>query len=616
MERKPKLTNDPISIRVTESLKSFGVVDLTVNKFEQTQQDRIVYSLDSETTKPKEWTELSHLNKWICKFMELFKSSRKEIVALELIRMNKEHPLTLATYHVDEAISIIKTAASFKIPLDVVHPDTMGHNYAADNVLVEDAHSVVDIIREILIRLYSRCVVRLVVKIGYFYSSALSAFIVDLMHQAGATTAEIQVYAHDRRESICSERLTTMMTPNKLCKQSVFAVAFAATDLFAAVSGIIEGYFREQYPNLVVLVEEGAYSKFIKYWQHYYSHTLNIGSRLDDKVTVVDTFNEKVTIDLSAIDIRQSYKMTGNVINILRFRTLDECLSLINHLRKIPLMSVWNDDVLLTREFCSRINQCEQFWVNNMPKYHHAGRLPEILYRHHYDILADDMAVLYDKIYTQYQDNIEALQKMRLNFIKKDISLRNRLIFSAYLNTLNKYKSFKNGSTDNDIIARQQNFMNIFQTIREDGKGNRCVEEITSPIGMIIIHVAEEITTVKQKVLLLELIIKNLLLGNAVLVHCPPSTLAVKFSLENDHIIPFQMIIDETLDITLSNLTLDSSLSGRKKCPPNTSVVKFDTSFTSEMMGGKIRALCCKKKLLWLSTTDRFDYWSSKEIDH
>lgn len=608
---------EKIVVNAPEGLRSIGFPDLVLEKLGLQHHETVVYSLDVNTNRPKSWTDISHLVGWVSEFSKTLKNNRSSLAALELIRGLNEYPITLAKYHVEEAISIVDSALTFALGVDITHPNTRNSQYAVENILIEDSTPLHDIVRQVFTCLFSKCLVRLIVKANHFYSSALTAYLVDLMHQSGSTVTEVNCLGFDRRESVGSEKFTRSLSPNTSSKLSVVAIIFKQTDTFSAAQGIIESYFRELYPNLLILTEEAVYDRFVKDWQRYYSHAVHIGPRLDMRTTVTEELNSRVNIDLEAIDIKAAHKMNGNAINVLKFRTLAELMSLLSHLRKIPFMTVWNDDLLLAREFCSRINQCHEFWLNHIPRSLSERRFPFNLLSNYHDAMSDEMTNIYNSVYGQFTDDVEHLRKSQANFMKKDPKVKSMLLLQAYISVITKFKSLKNGSTSFEAVARLRRFVvaNCNKVSESEPELSR-VEATLKPVGLAILWVRDE-SSVKSKAALLEFIFKNLLIGNAVLLVCPSNTLGARFSMDNDHVIPFKMVHEAMLD--LARLSLDASIEmseasigTRRQCPKNTYAIEILPEMTSDTYEALTIALGSRYRTIWCADSEQVDYWSFK----
>lgn len=558
---------------------------------------------------------MDNLLNWSEKFIKKLKENLQTLALLELLRGSNEVPISLARFHVQESINVVTSAMNFDLGLDLQHPDTRGGNYGVSNVLIEDSTSLLDIVRYVFSCLYSKCVVKLIVKSNCFYSAMMSSYLVDMIRSSGASPAEVDCLAFDRRDSLGNERFDKPFASNKSSKLSAVATVFRQTDTFAAAQSIIESYFRELYPNLIVLVEESAYERFVKDWQRYYSHVLQIGSRLDSQTTVVDFINCRTQVDLEAIDIKTSHKMTGNVVNVLKFRTLTELMQLLGSLRKVPYMSVWNDDVLLSREFCARLNQCNEFWINHIPRSIAGRKLTEDMLTLYGETVAEDMAYIYNSVYSQFSDEAEQLRKLSSTFMKKDSRLRTSLLIHAFVSIVTKSKSLKNGSTVGESVARLKKFQQgSLHTVGSLEAGDSRIETILRPVGLAILYVRDD-TSLKNKATLLEFVFKNLLLGNAVLLVCPPNTLGARFSFENDHVIPFKMVNENLPDI--SRLSLNSSIEAsdlsinRKYCPKNTYAIEVLPDMTSDTCEAITIALGSRRRSIWYSDVERANYWSN-----
>jgi hypothetical protein len=607
---------DKVTISAPENLRSIGFPDLILEKAGPEHQETLMNCHDFQTQKPKNWTELSHLVDWSFEFIKSLKNNRSSLSTLELLRGANEYPISLARFHVEESIKVVQSAVTFESGLDFRHPDTHGSNYAVNNILIEDSTCLHDIVRQAFACLYSRCVVRLVVKTNSYYSAIITAYLVDLMHSSGASKSEVSCVAFDRRESIGNEKFAKSLSPNKQSKLSTIATVFKQTDTFAAAQGIIESYFRDQYPNLIILVEESAYDRFVQDWQRYYSHAMHIGTRLDERTTVVDSFNEKVHIDLAAIDIKASHKMHGHVINVLRFRTLSELTNLLGNLRKVPYLSIWNDDVLLSREFCLRLNLCGEFWINHAPKSLTYVKFTEDMLNYYYDTVAEDMTYIYNSVYASFADEAETLRKTQATFLKKDGPLRTSLVLQAFISIITKCKSLRNGSTVQESVAKLKRFQraNLLRMSTAEDNNSR-VETHSKPVGLAILMVRED-NSIKNKPALLEFIFNNLLLGNAVLLSCPPNTLGARFAMDNDHVIPFKMVHDSLPDI--SRLSLDASIEqselsiSKKQCPKNTYAIEILPEMSSEQFETIAVALGTRRKSIWYPDVEQSNYWTNE----
>lgn len=580
---------------------------------------------DNNTQKPFAWTELNHLLNWSTDFLKLLQENEANLVTLEMMRnSNSELTISLARHHVREAINFVAGLLNFEFGLDIQHPDTRGLNYASSCVLVEESSSVFDIVRQVFTHIYCKCVVCLVVKTNSFNSAILAAFIVDLAYKAGASQAELKCLAFDRRESIGNEKFTKCQSPaSKASKLSTIAAVFNQTDTFAAAQAIQESYFREQYQNLIVLVEESVYERFVLDWQRYYSHALEIGHRFDNRTTVVRSFIDKLFICLAAIDIKRAHKMSGPAINVLKFRTISELLSMLANLRKIPFMSVWNDDDLLARDLCTRINICNVFWINHVPRsvVARGRKVMDEMLNYYADLVVDDMANIYNSIYAEFGEDVEQLRKLHGAFMKKEANLRQRLVCQAFVSLISRCKSLRNGSTPWEAVAKLRRLYHVDQVLDSVG-GSQRAETLLKPVGLAILVVRED-SSIKSKAALVEFIFKNLLLGNAVLLSCPPNTLGAKFAFENDHVIPFKMVNESFPD--LSRLSLDNSSTeptefndssllapNKKLCPKNTYAIEILPEMNSETFQMLTIALGTRRKTILHPEADQTNYWAAE----
>lgn len=574
---------------------------------------------DNESQKPETWTELSHLVTWASEFAAALAKNRSALASLELARGGNDFPISLANFHVDEAIAVVNNALTFELGLDLHHSETRDGNHSTCCIPIDESTAIHDIVTRIFTCLFAKCPVRLLVKSSRSHSSILAAYIVELMRGCGAKEAEVSCLEVDRRDGTPVGKTLRAIPSAKDSKLSVVATVFKQTDTFAVAQGIIESYFREKYPNLIVLVEEAVYERFVIDWQRYYSHAVHIGSRLDERTTVVDTFNSKLAIELSAIDIKQSHKMTGYAINVLKFRTTSELISLLSHLRKIPFMTVWNDDVLLSREFCLRVNQCHEFWINHIPKSVAGRKFSEELVNFYNDNYSSETTSVYNSLYSQYADEAEQVRKTLASFQKKEARLRTALILQAFIAIVTKSKSLRGSSTVGESVARLKRFqLGSLQRASSFEAGESRIELVSKPVGLALLLVKEE-NALKSKALLIELIFKNLLIGNGVLLVCPNNTFGAKFTFENDHVIPFKMLHGPVPDI--SRLSLEESVEqpaeasasmNKKQCPKNTYAVEVTQDMNSEMCEAITVALGSRRKLIWYPDCDVTNYWSSE----
>lgn len=611
--RKLLSTDTSVIISAPDSVRPLGIGDLMLEKFQPNHQDGILFCFDNVTSKPKVWTEIGHLVTWSSKFLAALENDKQGLAVLELVRgTTSEYPISVANFRVEEAIKVVQSAISFELGLDMQHPDTRGHNYALENILIEESTGMHDIIRQVFTCLYSKCAVNLIVRSNQFFSATLAAYLVDLMHQAGATDSEVKCIAFERRDSIGNEKFIKCLGANRSSKLSIIAVVFKQTDTFAAAQGIIESYFRDQFQNMIVLVEESAYERFIKDWQRYYSHAVHIGSRADIRTTVVDTLNDKVQIDLSAIDIKASHKMPGFVINVLKFRTLNELYTLLGSLRKVPHMSVWNDDILLSREFCLRMNLCNEFWLNHVPKSLAGRKFPHDMLNYYSDKVAEDMTNIYNSVNSQFADELEHLKKVQTTFIKKDSRSKTILILQAFTSLVTKSKSLKNGSSVVEALNRLKRFqLGSLQRTSTLESGDSRIETMLKPVGLAIFLVREE-SQLKSKAILVEFIFKNLILGNAVLVVCPANTLGVKFTLDNNHVIPFKMVHESIPDLARLSFESTSDVSEnlvKKQCPKNTYAIEILPEMSSETCESITIALGSRATSIWYPDAEQVKYW-------
>lgn len=638
-------------IKPSENVAEFGFSSLKLEKFELIHNDGIIYLGEYESNgKSKDWATITHLVEWSTEFINKLRSNRQQLAALELLKGNTgDVPFTVANYYVSEAISIIESAVCFDFGVPMIHPDTKFGTRAIENILVEDTNSIQEILRQVFMCLFSECSVRLVVKSNQFCTSVLSTYLVELMHSCGATNNEIRVLANKRRESSDSFRLSKTIQSNRLSSMSVVAIVFAKTDTFAAAQGILDAYFREMYPNLIVFVEEAAYANFVRDWQRYYSHALVIGPRLDPKTMVTEALNGKLRIDLTAIDVRAAHKIAGNVINMIRFRNLAELISLLSNLRKIPFMSLWHDDSLLLRDLCIDINSCTHFWLRHLPCAPAGRRFGNDIIDNYGDWLSQTNVNIYNSLNFKFNEEIENLRKLQTSFMRKDIRLRHKLVLGAYISVISKCKSLRNGNSVTNSVTKLRRFVEQVHNLNDLSPGDSRIESLAKPVGLALLHVVannsssgappghgnnlvvgDEVdkdkagsATMRLKYQLTDFVFKNLLLGNAVLVCCPSNTFGARFNVENDHIIPFKMVSDSSGLPDISRLSLDASINlneacksvgacAKKQCPKNTYAVEVSLNCPNngDYLEAMLMSLGTRRRFIWYPDAIQTDYWT------
>lgn len=328
-------------------------------------------------------------------------------------------------------------------------------------------------------------------------------------------------------------------------------------------------------------------------------------------------------------------------LNVLKFRNLADFSSLLGNLRKVPYMTIWNDDLLFSRQLCLRTNICQEFWLNHVPKHLAQRRLSNDMLNFYARTIAPDMADLYNCVAQEFSEDMEAVRKMQGQFIKKDPKLRTNIILQAYSSLLAKNSSLKNGLTPSESIARLRRFqmstLHSLAPISEPGESR--IEIIRKPVGLAVLIVRDLENSIKSRQILVEFIFKNLLIGNGVLLVCPCNTLGAKFGLDNDHIIPFKMVHDTVPDISrlslnemngpascaetgdgpdnvnngeqeLQSQLLDTSLL-KKQCPCNSFAVEMLPEMSSSACETITVSVGTRTKEIWFPDSDNYNYWSA-----
>lgn len=325
-----------------------------------------------------------------------------------------------------------------------------------------------------------------------------------------------------------------------------------------SVKKIIDYYIREP-DNLVpmiILVDETLYSYFEQSW-----------SNLWPKLVPSDELDIKV--DLNCIDIRLGNKSTQNnnknannnrnKIRVLKFRSIDDLFNIMGSLKRVPLVQWWTEDHMFARELClargRRANFCDTFWINHIPNPVNTvhQELMNVLVGPSHSGTVAQMNELYSDLLVDYETRISKLRRQQANFYQK-VGVRQRTghILKAYLKLISKFRSMKPLTVSiRESIIRLRRFHSQSTNIISDAvwEGDSYVEISLRPKGVALILAKTE-TCVQSKHLMIELIFKNLILGNGVLVVCPANLLGRRFplALMREFKLPFELIVFESND--------------------------------------------------------------------
>lgn len=339
-------------------------------------------------------------------------------------------------------------------------------------------------------------------------------------------------------------------------------------DVPTAIKQTLKAYARDfGHPNLILFVEETIYRIFEQNWQVLFGKIISQLDSLDIKV------------DMNCLDVKLAQNRSGNNIYIVQFRSIIDLSKLIGKLRKIDQIQFWTEDFLFAREIClclKNLNCCDNFWLNRLPLTHdilennmsiQMDTIKDSTTTKTNDISKNSYIGLDESIYEAYSNvihdcdiQLNRIKKLQEYFVSKN-SETNRvgIILRAYLRLISKFKSLKNQTiTIEESLSRLKRFhMSHSDIITEiAGQENLLVESIIRPIGIALI-VAPSESNLKSKWLLVELIFKNLILGNGVVLACHPNALGSRFPMEfiTSYKIPFEMVhlnVIQTEDIETS----------------------------------------------------------------
>lgn len=451
---------------------------------------------------------LGQLVKWLNEFVCQLREHRDQLHTLEQIANGFRSQL--AEFHVQEAIGLVASSLCLDVALDV----------RLDRAECAPArpgeHSILDTLRLVLVRLFVRAPVSLVLDQAHYPGCLLAAYLVDLMHKSGAPRHHVGLFVQES-----GARATGEPTPTG---QAVF-VCLANADVHQVPAVILETYLREPAcPNAIVLVEESAYGSFVDAWRHNFSRALQAS----------DLQLLEIAVDLNSIDVGVARRTQGRCINVVRFRSLDELHKLTGSLRRVAHVQLWTSDHLVARELClgaaNRLGPCQEFWLNHLPACLAGARFPDQLLAFYADTLrGPPMDECYSGALHEHGAQINRLRRQQVAFARHSNSARARLVLGAYVRLVAKLKSLKpTGVSAAEAVARLRRFQWAASGLAPELAGGSRVETAWRPTGLAILLLASK-ACVKSRSVVAEFVFKNLLVGNAVLLVCPPDLLGPRF---------------------------------------------------------------------------------------
>lgn len=614
-----------VVIHPPSNMRSLGFPDLHLNRF------------NGSPMKITQSNDFNLLFKWTSELLKLMQANKCCLEAIELMRHN--YSKRIAQFHVQEAINFVQGALCYDVSFDA----TVN---VANHVTVEDPQTPIqEIVGKLCICLFAKSPVKIIAKVNHYYTCLLAAFLVDMIHEAGVVAGLIQLFVYDpRRDSTNLDDLSASncgpASLSKVSKLSIVSICLHDLDANLACNCILESYMREvYYSNMIVLVEESIYEKFVLNWSTNY-----------EKIVTSKNNNNswQIEVDLNSIDLKSAHRMVGHCINIIKFRSIEELCKLLGKLRKIPYLQLWTNQYLMAQELCTGHNyldQCHEFWINHLPTNILGRKFDDYLLKYFKDSLRTNMNETYSEIFHYYEDDILEVKKLQNAFMStsKQVSQSKRIarVLRIYLNLISKSKSTKQTNlTIGESVAKMRRFQsNLLESKINEIPGESRIETLLKPIGLSILVIRNE-ACIKSKYILVEFIFKNFLLGNGVLLVCPQTILGLRFPIElikRNHL-PFR-IIDSTKNIhssiqinqneslealdselaaaahcsqQLQQQQLESSLdSGLNislvqpakrdmKCPKNVYAIELkETELTSDRVDAMILALGAKRKTVW-----------------
>lgn len=380
------------------------------------------------------------------------------------------------------------------------------------------------------------------------------------------------------------------------CKRSlespIMTILFDPCDLSKAIQNIIDFYAKNiaSKPRQIILVDETLYVTFCDFWRELWPRLFP--QQIHD-----------VKVDLNCLNLRlgcQASKPSGNNIRVVKFRSIEDLFRIMESIKRLPLIQWWTQDVMFARtlslESKRHPNLCESFWINHIPlgKMYTIqpiscdtennnnnnnmqineqnnnndlivqGRcepdcLDELIAPMDTDYLIN-IRQLYGDISEDYEPQISSLRRQQAYFNAKMMeSKRVGLILRVYMRLISKRKSMKRmGVSVGESVAQLRQFYQQNRIIITNPfwEGDSYVETYLRPRGLAII-LATTKNCCKSRHLLVELIFKNLILGNGVLVVCLTTILGRRFPIQliRDHKqIPFELIVFEASDHDLDHV--------------------------------------------------------------
>lgn len=602
-------------IHPPSQMRSLGFPDLHLSKFTDSPR--------KATSSPYDFNKLF---KWIMELLRLARTNKPCLEAIECMRYS--YNKRIAQFHVQEAINFVQGALCYDVSFDA----TVN---LANHVTIEDPQTPIqEIMGKLCVCLFAKSPIRIVAKFNHYYTCLLSAFLVDMIHEAGVPAGLIQLFVYDpRKESAANFEVGNSSSNcgptslSKLAKLSTVSICFHDSDTNLACKYTLESYMREvYYSNMIFLVEESIYEKFLLDWKNNYEFIVN-----QDKSTTW-----KIEIDLNCIDLKSANRKLGHCISVIKFRSIEELCDLLSKLKKIPYAQLWTNRYLLAQEICTNRNylgQCLEFWVNHLPINILGRKFDDYLLKYFKDSLKEKMNETYADIFHYHEDDISEVKKLQAAFMGRKVNQSERIarVLRVYLNLIGKSKSTKQvGMSIGESVAKMKRFQlaELNNTTREI-PGESRIQSLLGPVGLAILVVRNEIgiNCTKCKHVLVEFIFKNLLLGNGVILVCPPTTLGLRFPfdlMKKIHL-PFRMIdstkfdysiqineLNESFNESTTQQQLEGSIDSglntslmqqtrkQMKCPKNVYALELkEAELTSDKVDAMILALGAKRRTIW-----------------
>lgn len=515
--------------------RSYGLPDLILNRYEASVSGKS--QPDSQGS-----IELNQLFGLMSKFSALLRKNRDQLESFECMRNVSSKKL--AQFHVKESIDLVQSCLSLDLGLEFV-------SQACVNLISVDSDDtrISEITSQLITGILLNSKTLVVCKSSRYYTCLLLSYLVDLLLEAGFSSKTIQLFVQDQRtlndvtiSSLQSDLSYLRSSPGKGrahrdTKASAVSICFNQTDTSVALRETIDTYLRDlKHPNLLLFVEESIYSQVDIQWNDIFDRLLQ---PIDIKV------------DQNCLDVRAASRHTGNCIHLVKFRSIPDLYKLIGKVKRISQIQVWSSNHILAQEFClspKELNQCGSFWLNHKPPSVFVRQFCDQTLSYVQDMNASLMNEIYSRVIGDCENQVDRLRRIQLGFYHKNSeSKRVGIVLKLYLKLISKYRSMKNlNSPIHESVTRLKRFhSNFSNSIHEiQGQDESRIETILRPIGICLI-VANGQATLKSKSLLIELVFKNLLLGNGVLLVASSNLLGSRFPLNlfKPQKVPFDIVL-------------------------------------------------------------------------